>query len=242
MNDLFKKNNAPLTSKEVKAPLPTSTGKLEYTDGTDWFALASESFVLNSLNRINACNVATAAFLDATYDNAQSGVSATLTSNVNETLSVDGISPALSDRVLVKDQTNPYENGVYTVSDVGSGSTPWILTRTTDFDSATQMVKGSVLYVLGGATEAVSSWMLTSAVATVGTSAITFVRLSKSGINTVEGTAGQILVTISDDKATIGFVANAVFPGNEAVTLPVGTDAQRPSTPTAGMIRFTTTV
>ena len=46
----------------------------------------------------------------------------------------DGISLSLNNRVLIASQTNAVENGLYYVSDAGSASTPWKLTRTTDAD------------------------------------------------------------------------------------------------------------
>ena len=38
-----------LNEKNLKAPLPTSTGKPEITDGTNWFTLATENWVLNTI-------------------------------------------------------------------------------------------------------------------------------------------------------------------------------------------------
>ena len=64
---------------------------------------------------------------------ANSGVGATLTNaGTQEALSVDNVVMTVSDRVMVRLQTNPAENGVYVVSDIGSGSTNWVLTRATD--------------------------------------------------------------------------------------------------------------
>lgn len=64
---------------------------------------------------------------------ANSGVGATLTnSGTQVALEVDGVTLSVSDRVMVRLQTNGFENGVYTVTDIGSGSTNWVLTRATD--------------------------------------------------------------------------------------------------------------
>ena len=81
--------------------------------------------------------VATVAILPntPTYNNGTDGVGATLTGSTNGTLNPqDGITLILTDRVLVKDQANEIQNGVYNVSDLGSVGTPYILTRTTDSD------------------------------------------------------------------------------------------------------------
>ena len=64
---------------------------------------------------------------------ANSGVGATLTNaGAQAALIVDGITLSVSDRVMVRLQTNGFENGVYVVTNVGSGSTNWVLTRSTD--------------------------------------------------------------------------------------------------------------
>ena len=57
---------------------------------------------------------------------------ATLTnSGTQATLTLDSTAANLNDRILVKDQTDATQNGIYTVTNVGSGSTNWVLTRAT---------------------------------------------------------------------------------------------------------------
>jgi hypothetical protein len=64
---------------------------------------------------------------------ANSGVGATLTnSGTQVALNLDGVALSVADRVMVRLQTNGAQNGVYTVTTVGSGSTNWVLTRATD--------------------------------------------------------------------------------------------------------------
>jgi hypothetical protein len=64
-----------------------------------------------------------------------SGVGATLTNaGAQAALQIDGINLVTTNRVMVRLQTNGAENGVYTVTTVGSGSTNWVLTRATDSD------------------------------------------------------------------------------------------------------------
>jgi hypothetical protein len=82
-------------------------------------------------------------------------------------------------RVLIKDQTNSAYNGVYTVTNVGSGSTAWVLTRATDFDSTgsgvDQIDAGDFFLVTAGATLANTSWVQqTPLPITIGTTAIVF--------------------------------------------------------------------
>jgi len=71
-----------------------------------------------------------------TYDNGTAGVGATLTNaGTQAALVIDGVTVIVGDRVLIYKQPIATKNGVYTVTDVGSGSTNWVLTRATDADS-----------------------------------------------------------------------------------------------------------
>lgn len=87
-------------------------------------------------NRISVV-VATKSNLSANYNNGTSGLNATLTNNSTQSvIKIDGLSLSLGQRVLVKDQTNQAHNGVYTVSNVGSNSTNWVLTRYSSMTSS----------------------------------------------------------------------------------------------------------
>ena len=60
----------------------------------------------------------------------------------------------------------------------------------------------------------------------------------------ITGTSNQINVVNGDGVAgspTLSLASNTVFPGNGAITVPLGTSSQYPSTPTDGMIRYNTT-
>lgn len=126
-----------------------------------------------------ACFCATTANLSTTYNNGSSGVGATLTATGNGVLTIDGTNPSITQRVLVKDQTAPAQNGIYVVSDTGSVSTPYVLTRATDFDSAANIVAGSIVFVTDGSTNADKSWIETNSVITVGTDPIIWIQFSQ---------------------------------------------------------------
>jgi hypothetical protein len=232
-----------LNDKNLKAPLPTPTGKPEITDGSNWFTLATENWVLNTIGSVPTTLVATTTNLTATYANGTSGVGATLTNwGTQAALVIDGVTLAVGNTVLVKDQATGLQNGIYTVENIGSASTNWVLTRATDFDSPSQMVRGKTIDVISGTINAVTSWMLTSTVATVGSDSITFAKLAQTGITNILGTTNQIIVTITNGVATISLSSNPVLPGTASVTIPTGTTLQRPATPTAGMLRFNTSL
>lgn len=158
--------------------------------------------------------VATTGNLTATYNNGTSGVGATLTnSGAQAALSVDGVSMAVNDRILVWQQTTGLQNGVYVVTTVGSGSTNWVLTRSSDTDTSSEgdpnsLGGGDYFFVQSGTTLGYHSYICTNTSAIVfGTTAITFNEFSSvpaytGGTNiTVDGQVINVSGTIA---ATLG--------------------------------------
>ena len=56
----------------------------------------------------------------------------------------------VNDRVLIQDQANGYENGIYEVSATGSSTAPAVLTRAFDFNASAEMSSGSFTFVQEG--------------------------------------------------------------------------------------------
>jgi hypothetical protein len=219
----------------ITSILPTY--KMEYTDGTNWFSLATENYV-NMVQKSPCVAATTGVNLSATYVNGTAGVGATLTSTVNQIFTIDGVTPTVGSRILVKDQTTTFQNGIYTLTNAGSATVPWVLTRATDYDSLYQITQGDEIRVATGTLNAVTSWMQTAVVATIGTSAITFTLLSKAGVTSVTGTTNQITVTGTATAPIVGIASNPIIPGTAAISLPGGSLAQRPASPTPGSLRF----
>ena len=97
----------------------------------------------------------------ATYNNGTAGVNSTLTGTVNGALVIDGGTPVVGDRVLIKDQTVKAQNGDYAVQQVGGPSAPFILKRVTTIDESSE-VPGSFFYVYDG-TQKGTGWVFTVA-------------------------------------------------------------------------------
>lgn len=132
-------------------------------------------------------NAATTANLTATYSNGSSGVGATLTnSGTQAALVIDGVTLATSDRVLVKNQTTQLQNGIYTVTNTGSVSTNWVLTRATDMDQSVEVDGGDFTFVTGGSQDN-TGWVQTETNVTIGTSAIIWQQFSGAGTYTASG-------------------------------------------------------
>jgi hypothetical protein len=132
---------------------------------------------------IHAASLAgTTANLNATYSNGTSGVGATLTNaGAQAAFSTDGVTPSVNARILVKDQTTASQNGIYTLTTVGSGSTNWVLTRATDFDTAAEMAGGDFTFIDTGTTLANTGWVSVDEVNIVGTDPVVFSQFSGAG-------------------------------------------------------------
>lgn len=77
---------------------------------------------------------------------------------------IDGVVVAATNHVLLMDQTNPIDNGVYVVTDIGTAGTPFVLTRRTDFANAVH-VSGFWVEATAG-TQAGRKFVATAAAAT----------------------------------------------------------------------------
>ena len=160
--------------------LTTGTIITAPTSGTDIVNKTYADTIASGINFHQAVRLATTAALAAnTYNNGASGVGATLTANANGALSVDGVAAVVGNRILVKDEVTQANNGVYTVTQVGSGAAVYILTRATDFDSAgsgvDQIDAGDFFLVTAGTTLANTSFVQqTPLPIVVGTTAIVF--------------------------------------------------------------------
>lgn len=110
-----------------------------------------------------------------TYSNGNSGVGATLTGNSNGALAaVDGYVPVQGDRILVMNEAAAANNGIYVVTQSGTSGTPYILTRSLDADSPSDL-KGAYTFALNGVTQTDNEFILTIASAiTVGSTSLVF--------------------------------------------------------------------
>ena len=132
-----------------------------------------------------ASYAATTANLNATYSNGTAGVGATLTNaGAQAAFATDGVSPSINARILVKNQTTTSQNGIYTLTTVGTVSTNWVLTRATDFDTAAEISGGDFTFVDAGSTLANTGWVSVDEVTTVGTDPIVFQQFSGAGTYT----------------------------------------------------------
>jgi len=102
------------------------------------------------------CHCATTVALPAcTY---AEGPPATLTANANGALgAIDGVTLIENQRVLVKNQANEIQNGIYRVSNPGGASAKWVLVRGLDMEKSSQ-IPGATTYVHNGTTQNNTLW------------------------------------------------------------------------------------
>lgn len=126
-----------------------------------------------------SCRLATTGTsLTVTYNNGTAGVGATLTNaGTQAALVIDSVTASVGDRILIKDQTGQYQNGIYVVTNVGSNSTNWIITRASDFNTVTAIgvIEGAFVVITEGTVNATDIFVETGAGPfTIGTTGIVF--------------------------------------------------------------------
>jgi hypothetical protein len=119
---------------------------------------------------------------------------------------VDGVQTA-SSRVLVKNQTDPTQNGIY-----DTNSAAW--TRSLDADGNYDLVCGSLVYVTGGTTQSLVFYTCTTAnPITIGTSAITWAVSVAAGNLTAQlasTTSAALGAGLSGFNPTLNYVAGTI--------------------------------
>ena len=170
---------------------PHGTGTVKvpsgYEDrsGFDSQSLANKAYVdqvAQGLDTKPSCRAATTADLSATYNNGSSGVGATLTAGSNGAITLDGVSPVVGDRILVKNQSTASENGIYSVTTQGDGSTAFVLTRATPEDQPSELSGGAFVFVEEGTANADNGYVFTHTGApTFGTTSLDVAQFSGAG-------------------------------------------------------------
>ena len=120
-------------------------------------------------------------------------VATTANITLSGTQTIDTVSVVAGNRVLVKDQTTPSQNGIYVVA---AGA--W--TRATDFDSTAEVTTGAFTFVEEGSANKNTGWVLsTTGTITVGTTGIVFVKFSASSLSEGDG------ITILGDTISVNY-------------------------------------
>jgi hypothetical protein len=217
---------------EVVVPTPVNTG--------DAVTKAYADAIASGLSARASVNEATTAPLSPSYTWSSTG-GGTLTATATGVLTVDGQAVALGDRVLVQNETgspNAAYNGIYLCTTAGAGGgspAAYVLTRSTDMNTASQF-PGAVTFVEHGTDNEGSGFVcITPATPTLNTTPITWTQNSATGNVTAGSGLTQSGATISltspvpislgGTGTETGAPANEVFAGPNGST---GAPAFRP--------------
>lgn len=204
-------NDATSEATASKLVKRDANGNIKVADPTDAAHAATKGYVdaaRSGLDVKQSVRVATTAAL-------------TLSSDLEDGDTVDGITLATGDRVLVKNQDTASENGIYVVAASGAP------TRASDFDSSDEVTAGAFTFVEEGTANADSGWVLTTdGSITVGTTGLAFAQFSGTGS-----------ITAGDGLSKSGSTLNVNVDDS---TIEINADALRIKTTYTGQTSITT--
>lgn len=171
---------------------------------------------------------------------ASTRVSNVRTANANGAFpTVDGVTISVGQAILDKDHATGADRGVWELTDAGSGGTPWVLTRRSDFDADAEVTTGATMLVEQGTANGGKFFFLsTTGTITVNTTALTFTALSGLPVASAIGQTiiwnGSAYVAgaldLADGDATTGDLAIAKVAHGTALQQPrtnaAGTDSE----------------
>jgi hypothetical protein len=165
----------------IDSSVLTDTGNQTVSNKTLGSNLDAGGYKVTNLDTpSSADDAATKGYVDAVAEglNIHASSKAATTANIDLAtgglLMIDGYQTIAGDRILVKDQSNAAQNGIYVVA-AGAWS------RAADFDTPVEIVPGDFTFVEGGSTYGDTGWVQTNTVTTVGTSPIAFTQFSGAG-------------------------------------------------------------
>jgi Major tropism determinant N-terminal domain len=184
---------------------------------------ATKAYVDNTVTGINfhaPAHTATTTNLAVIYDNGTNGVGATLTADTSRAWNgIDGHTTFnVGDRILVKNQTDATQNGMYTLTQL---TAPWVLTRATDADNSPsgELAYGDFVFVQNGGQAGYGFIVNTTGTITIGSTNINYVQFNAgqvvvAGNGLTEPTAG----TLAIDTAVTVDVSSAQTLTNKTIT------------------------
>jgi len=150
--------------------------------GSDNALVIQGEVIATGINGLTAFDFKASVRMATTVNLVATRSGSVLTADANGALSVDGVTPVVGNRVLVKNQTTGADNGIYTVTVIGSGGAPFVLTRAADADVDAEVTPGMFVVVEEGTSNGGKAFVITTAAPiTINSTALTFMQLDGSG-------------------------------------------------------------
>lgn len=186
------------------------TGLADGVAGSDAATVQQITAAVNAMTRKAEVDAATTAALPTV-----TATTTTLTANANGALAAqDGVTLAVGDSLLVKNQAAGAQNGIYTVTTVGNAGTPFVLTRRGDADTAAELTDATV-FVDAGTTNVGKTYTFPT-ITTLGTTDATPVLTGQQAtLYTADETTLTLSGTVFSVKA-LG-IANAQVSASAAI-------------------------
>lgn len=168
-----------------------------------------------------ALEAATKQYVDAVAEglHVHASVQAATTASVdlsNPPATIDTVTLTNGMRVLVKNQSNAAQNGIYVYNSASAS-----LVRASDYDTAAEVDPGDFVFVVSGSAYADTGWVQTEAITTLGTDPINWTQFSGAGTY-LAGNGLQLLGNIfSIDTAITADLSTAQILTNKTLTSPV---------------------
>ena len=181
---------------------------------------------------VDTSTIATKAYVDATATGLDVKASVRAATTANLTLAtgfengdvIDGVTLVTGDRILIKNQTNGADNGIYTVNSSGAP------TRAADANTSAEVTAGLFTFVSEGTVNGNAGFVLTTDdVVTLGTTSLTFTQFSGAGQliagngigisgNTVSLNSAVVVSSVSLTDNVTGVSAGSDILGNSTTT------------------------
>lgn len=202
---------------------------------------------------LNGTSVYAASASNLTVTQSGAGVGATLTNaGAQATFALDGVNPPVGVNVLIKNigaGGSAANYGIYTVTNVGSGSTNWVLTRATSYDTATEINDTGLILVQNGSTLAGTAWYNSATIVTVDTTNFVFtqfgnvifpITLAQGGTNaSLTASNGGLFYSTATAGAILSGTATAnQIPLSGSNSAPSWSTTTYPATSTKGDIVY----
>ena len=149
------------------------------TDPTAAQDAATKNYVdmiASALNPATAVYAATAGSnIPGTYFNGAAGIGATFTTTSTAIFTLDGTTPPVGSRILIKDQSTGFQNGIYTLTAAAvPGISGTVFTRALDYDTPADINSAGLIPVINGTLNALTSWQQVATITIIGTDALVF--------------------------------------------------------------------